>query len=109
MQPNELETLEAKYIELEEEISRLEGEQDILSNRIKEIKLENSWPQYSKKYFFIDSDGRIETSTWFDTPYDTDRQNFLGIFRTQTDAERKRDIIKALCPINIADTTPNDP
>lgn len=76
-------------------LEALEKEIAELKKQVCECKEE--WPKTRDIYYYI-TDGQISTSQWYGVYIDKDRRDFLGVFKTKEEAERKLSLIKALCP-----------
>ncbi len=55
---------------------------------------DEEWPKNRDKYYYLTAAGGINTNTWIDDYVDNGYKTFLGIFRTQEEAEKRRDQIR---------------
>lgn len=69
--------------ELEERIARLEGK-----------GREEAWPKYKDIYYYLDIDGTITCDTWLNYSSGKATRDFLGIFKTEEEAEARLAQIK---------------
>lgn len=59
---------------------------------IEEVK--EGWLECGVGCWFVDSLGGVSASIWTDDDTDNKRKNFIGIFKTKTEAEARCDLIK---------------
>lgn len=66
---------------------------------LEEVK-EEKWPKRGNGYYYLLNDGAIDSDEWDDHSVDYKRQNFLGIFRTREEAQKRieqiREFVKGL-------------
>ena len=56
---------------------------------------EEEWPKVGDEYFCIRDEGGVSNScSWDDMPFEVNRKNFLGIYRTKEEAEKARDDVR---------------
>lgn len=73
----------------------------ILTDWFEEIKESTRWkPELHQKYYFLASDGSANTDTWDDsTFYDHGRLDIGNCFKTEEEAERVAEYLKALAVV----------
>lgn len=63
---------------------------------------EKEWPSSYNQYYFIENDCSIDSSNWGNDLVDNHRRDFLGIFKTEKEAQARadkiREFVKSLNP-----------
>lgn len=63
---------------------------------LEEHKKKQTWPQEGDEYYYFRSDGDIDCDRYDDAPVDKDRFRLSNMFKTQEEAEFKREQLKVL-------------
>lgn len=83
-------------------IEQLEAAIAAANEKLAELKAaeatqaEKAWPQNNHHYWFVDTDGRTDTSRWASDRIDAARMAIGNVFRTEEDAEREAERRKVL-------------
>lgn len=75
-----METLESRLEALEKKVSELEGKEE--------------WPQWGDWYWYLGTRGSMSKMSWGGNTIDCETRDFLGIYRTEDEAEEMREKIR---------------
>ena len=67
-----------------------------INKQLEELEQQKDWPQEGDQYYNIYNNGGVCKHKYNDSIEHKDIINFLGIFRTQEEAEKARDYYKAI-------------
>lgn len=82
-------------------LEQLKADYQAMGETIKKMENEKEWPKEGNLYFYINSHSDIDSARFDNDGFDSARQSFLGIFRTEAEAQLKLNLIKALCPSKV--------
>lgn len=80
---------------------QLEKNPNILTDWFEEIKEPTRWkPETEQKYYYVDSDGSVDSDIWFDySAIDDDMFDIGNCFQTEEEAEQVVEYLKALAVV----------
>ncbi len=81
-----LEEIKQQIKELSEAVAKLEGKEE--------------WPRIADAYYSIQT-GTVGIYSWANQDFDKNNRDFLGVYRTEEEAQLKLNLIKALCPSKV--------
>lgn len=85
--------IENKIKELEEKQAELQKQLDELKQiKVEETSMEWWKPKMGEEYWYINDDGDIECDVWEDSSYDEWRYLTNNIFKTEQEAEIKKEL-----------------